>query len=450
MQAADGSLNVKAFGAKGDGKAIDTTAIQAAIDQVDASGGGTVVVPPGRYRCGTIHLKDNLHLRITAGATLVAVKDDELFDPLDTLKFPDAQGRMECGNYHHALLAGDEVDNVCIDGGGSLDDERLRRHGPKPLAVKNSSRITIRDITSHNSPNYAVSLGNCEVITIENVRVFTSNADGIDLESCRNARVAGCHVESRDDAVVLKGSLAHGKPVVSSNIVVTGCDLATSCVGFKIGSETNGDFRNIVLSNCTIHSLGIARPPLAGIAIESVDGGTIKGMTVSNIAMAGMKSPLLVRLGRRLRGRMPAEPGEITDVSISNVVATGSRFPVVLGGLQEKPITRLSLANLHLEFDYAGVQVLPDPLEPGPGAGEEKSRPPGTTDFTRIPENEERYPDIRMFGDPLPAWGLFARHVSGLRMSAVEFVVQGRDPRPSHMCIDAEPLDMDGVRFTRA
>jgi len=438
--------DVRRFGAKGDGVTIDTAAIQGAIDACDDHGGGTVVVPPGRYACGTIHLHDNLELQITTGATLVASKDDELFDPPERVKYLDAQGG-ESAFFHHALLAGDDIENVRITGGGCLDDERLRRHGPKPIGLKGCNRVTIRDVTSFNSPNYAVSLGNCEGIDIENVRVFTSNADGIDLESCRNARVHGCHVESRDDAMVLKGSLAHGKPIQSSNIVISNCDLSTSCVGFKIGSETNGDFKNIVLANSVIHPLGIARPPLAGIAIESVDGGTIKGLAISNIAMDGMKSPLFIRLGKRLRGNIPDKPGGIADVLISNITATNSHFPVVIAGLPDKAVERVTLTNVHFEFDYSGVQKIPNEQNPS-DADLDASRPPGTTNIARIPENEARYPDIRMFGDPLPTWGIFARHASGIRFSGVECYLHGADPRPSSLFIDVARADLDGLHFS--
>ncbi len=231
-----GTWNVKDHGAKGDGKAPDTAAIQAAIDECSKNGGGTVLVPPGKYLCGTIHLRDDLDLHVTRGATLVASRDDDMFDQREHGKYPDAQGD-ECGCFHHALLAGDDVTNVRITGGGALDDERHHRHGPKPIALKNSSDITIQDINVYNSPNYAVSLGNCEIVLIDNVRVFYSNADGIDLDSCRSVRITNCHVTSRDDAIVLKGSLAYDEPVTSANIAITSCDLAT---------------------------LGVARPPLSG------------------------------------------------------------------------------------------------------------------------------------------------------------------------------------------
>ncbi|MBD3185468.1 hypothetical protein GF325_01465 [Candidatus Bathyarchaeota archaeon] len=437
-----GEFNVRQFGATGDGISLDTGAIQEAIDACDVEGGGTVVVPPGRYLCGTLHLCDELDLWIRPGATLVASKDDALFDSPEHLEFPEAQGQ-ECSIFHYSLLAGDGIGNVRIIGGGSLDDQRHHRHGPKPIGFKNCHHITIRDVNIYNSPNYAVSLGNCESIIIDKVRVFYSNADGIDLDSCRDAQVTNCQIQSRDDAIVLKGSLSFDEPTPSINISISNCDLATSCVGFKIGSETNGDFKNILFSNCIIHPLGFARPPLAGIALESVDGGAIDGLTASNITMHGMKSPLLIRLGKRLRGNWPKVPGSISNVMITNLNAVNSHFPMVIGGLQKHPIEKLTLSNLHLEFNYSGSGN----FAPGETYRDNGNRPPGTTDLAKIPESESQYPDIRMFGDPLPAWAIFARHVRAMNLSNVTCYLKTPDQRPAELLIDASDVHMSGVHF---
>lgn len=435
-------LNVKQFGANGDGKTLDTPSIQTAIDNCDLNGGGTVVIPPGNYLCGTIHLCSNLELRIMMGATIIASKDESLFDKPEKIKFPDAQGD-ECAIFHYALLSGDEIENVRILGGGTLDDERHHRHGPKPIALKNCEQITIRDIISYNSSSYAISLGNCELILIENVRIFSSNADGIDLDCCRNAQIINCHIESRDDAVVLKGSLSYDKLCPTSNIIITNCDLATSCVGFKIGSETNGDFNNIVFSNNVIHPLGIARSPLAGIAIESVDGANISALNISNISMKGMKSPLLIRLGKRMRGNMPDKLGSINDILIGNITAIKSHFPMIIAGIPEKKLDRISLTNFHLEFDYS---VLIDNTIKEKDQNSE-SRPPGTSDLHAIPENETKYPDIRMFGDPLPVWGIFLRHASRIHFSNVECYLQNENKNPPQLFLDTSEIECNGLHF---
>lgn len=442
MQNSEITFNVREFDATGDGRTLDTRAIQAAIDACAEQGGGTVVVPPGRYLSGTLHLCDDLDLVIQKGATVVASKDESQFDPPEEVKYPDAQGD-ECAIFHYGLLTAEEVGNLRIRGGGNLDDERHHRHGPKPVALKHCYNVTLRDLTLHHSGSYAVSLGNCEIVRVDNVRVLYSNADGIVLDSCRNVRVSHCHVESRDDAIVLKGSLAYGEPTPSANVVVTGCDLATSCVGIKVGTESNGDFTNLLFANCVIHPLGVARPPLAGIALESVDGARLQGVTISNVNMSGLKSAFFVRLGRRLRGGWPDVPGTISDVLVTNLSARNVHFPVVVAGLPEAPVERLTLGNVHLEFDYSRGGT----FAPGETYRDNKKRPPGVTDYTRIPENPERYPDIRMFGDPLPAWAVFARHVTDLYFNNVHCYLATPDPRPADLFVDARRVHHAGLHF---
>nr|MDO8116075.1 glycosyl hydrolase family 28-related protein [Candidatus Sigynarchaeota archaeon] len=434
--------DVKDFGAVGDGNTLDTSAIQAAIRECEKNGGGIVVLPPGNYLSGTIYLCDDLEFRILPGATLISTPDDSKFEPRENHEQMVASGD-NCAILNHGLLVGKEIDNVCITGGGRLDDQRHDRGGPKPIALKECHDIVIRDITIDNSPYYALNLGNCEGALIENVRIKESNADGIVLDSCRGVQVNNCHVRSSDDALVLKGSTGFGEPITSANIVISNCDLATSCVGFKIGTESKGDFRNIVISNCVIHPLGIARAPLAGIAINSVDGGTIKGITISNVGMMGMKSPLLIRLGKRLKGNWAKEPGSVSDITINNVSAVDSHFPVVLAGLSEKKIYRISLSNVHFEFNYAHEGN----FQPGEMYRENKKRAPGRMNYIEIPEQVDSYPDIRMFGDPLPAWAIFARHVADVHFSNVHCYNESDDHRASNLFLDAGEIDLAGLHY---
>jgi polygalacturonase len=438
----NGIYDVKDFGAAGDGVTLDTDAIQKAVDECEKNEGGVVVLPPGNYLSGTIYLCDNLEFRILPGATLIGTKDESKFEPKENEEQMKASGDG-CAILNYGLLVGKELGNIRITGGGALDDLRHQRGGPKPIALKECNNITIRDININNSPLYALNLGNCESVLIENVRINNSNADGIVLDSCRDVQVNNCQIRSRDDAMVLKGSLAYGEPTTSANIVITNCDLATSCVGFKIGSETKGDFRNIVFSNCVIHPLGIARSPLAGIGINSVDGANIKGISISNVSMMGMKSPLLIRLGKRLRGDWTKDPGSISDIIINNISAVGSHFPVVLAGLTEKKVKRISLSNIHFAFDYTHDGN----FKPGEIYRENGKRPPGRMNYIEIPEEEESYPDIRMFGDPLPVWAIFARHVTDVHFSNVHCYVESKDQRTSNLFIDATDIGLDGLHF---
>jgi hypothetical protein len=256
-------------------------------------------------------------------------------------------------------------------------------------------------------------------------------------------QVNNCRVRSRDDAIVLKGSLGYGKPTTSANIVINNCDLATSCVGFKIGSETKGDFQNIVFSNCVIHPLGIARAPLAGITINSVDGGHIKGISISNVSMMGTKSPLLIRLGKRLKGKWTDQPGSISDILINNVTALETHCPMIIAGLQEKKLKRISLSNIHFGFDYTHSGN----FSPGESFRDNGKRTPGRTNFMEIPEQDEGYPDVRMFGDPLLVWAIFLRHVVDVHFSNVHCYLESEDQRPSNLFLDASDIGLNGIYY---
>jgi len=439
----NGIYDVKDFGAVGDGEILDTEAIQKAIHECEKNNGGIVVLPPGNYLTGTIYLCDNLEFQILTGATLIGTNDDTKFESKENEEAMKASGDG-CAILNYGLLVGKELSNIRITGGGTLDDLWHQRGGPKPIALKECNNITIRDISINNSPLYALNLGNCEVALIENVRINNSNADGIVLDSCRDIQVNNCQIRSRDDAVVLKGSLAYGgKPTTSANIVISNCDIATSCVGFKIGSETKGDFRNIVFSNCVIHALGIARSPLAGIAINSVDGGSIKGISISNVSMNGIKRRFLISLGKRLSGNWTKEPGSISDIIINNISAVDSHFPVVLSGLTEKKLKRITLSNIHFEYDYTNDGN----FRPGEYYRENGKRTPGRMNYIEIPEEEESYPDIRMFGDPLPAWAIFARHVIDVHFSNVHCYLESEDQRTSNLFIDAIEITLEGLHY---
>ena len=159
--------------------------------------------------------------------------------------------------------------------------------------------------------------------------------------------------------------------------------------------------------------------------------------------MTGMKSPIFLRLGKRLRGNIPATPGEICDINFSNITAVDSHFPIVLSGLSEKKAERITLNNIHVEYNYTVTGDLATLNE----ESNNENRTPGTTDITKIPEMETSYPDIRMFGDPLPVWGIFARHLADLRFSNVQLFLKKPDVRPPNLFLDTSRVSFDGVQF---
>jgi polygalacturonase len=174
---------------------------------------------------------------------------------------------------------------VAILGTGMIDVNRTKRGGPKPIALKRCKYVTIKDITIRNAPNYAISMLGTGYVNIDGVNIFNGYYDGIDPDSCRHVRIANCQIETWDDAIAPKASFSLGVRRAVEYLAVTNCILVTNCNAFKLGTESGGGFKYITVSNCVIYNRATGRPPVSGIAIESVDGGDIDGVTISNISM---------------------------------------------------------------------------------------------------------------------------------------------------------------------
>ena len=407
--------SVRDYGARSDGKTNDTAAIQAAIDA--AASGGVVLFPPGDYVSGTLRLRSRLVLRLAAGATLIASPDDADFDPYEKLAYESFADR-ETTDFNFALLQGRRLQHVSIIGPGRIDGNRRSRGGPKPIALKQCRHVTIRDLTLENAPNYTISLLGCDHVDIRGVTIRNGYADGIDPDCCRYVRIAGCRVESRDDAIVLKSSLALGVRRSTEYVVVTDCDLVNVRNGLKIGTESSGDFTNIVFRNCTLSGrtefwkplpFDVRPFPSAGVSIQNVDGGRLEHVVVSGITMVDVRAPIFVRLGERGQGQAVPEAGELTKITISNVVATGAEWTSSITGIPGHHVSDIALDNIRITAKGGGDAAL-------------VTRP--------VPEREREYPDAARFRN-LPAHGLYCRHVTRLRLERTMLTVAEPDARPA-------------------
>ena len=422
--------SVRDHGARGDGKTRNTAAIQAAIDA--AAPGGIVVFPPGDYVSGTLHLRDRLVLELAAGATLVASPDDADFDPYEKLDY-DSFADRETTDFSFALLQGRQVQHLGIVGPGRIDGNRRARGGPKPIALKQCRHVTIRDVTLENAPNYNISLLGCEHVDIRGVVIRNGYADGIDPDCCRHVRIAGCRVESRDDAICLKSSLALGVRRPTEYVVVTGCDLINVRNGLKIGTETAGDFRNIVFRNCTMTGrseivqppqlLDVRSFPSAGVSIQNVDGGRLEQVVVSGITMHGVRAPLFVRLAERGEGQAVPAAGELTRITIDDLTAVGAEWTSSIMGLPGHDVSDIALSNIRISCKGGGAAAL-------------ISQP--------VPQQRRAYPDAARFRY-LPAHGLYCRHVRGLRLDGISLSVEEPDPRPALILDDVREAVVKGV-----
>ena len=407
--------SVRDHGATGDGRTLDTRAIQAAVDAA-ASSRGTAHFPPGTYRSGTVRLRSRVTIQLAAGATLVASPDDADFDPVEELGY-DSFADAETSSFRFALLQGQSLEDVHILGPGRIDGNRTSRDGPKPIALKECRKVELRNVTIANSGNYTVSLLGCDGVDIVGVTIVNGYSDGIDPDGCQDVRIAACRIDTRDDAIAIKTSFALGRRRPTRRVTVSDCHLTTIHNALKIGTETSADLEHIVFRNCTV----VGRPHTwkgdlsSGVAIETVDGGSIRHVTVSDIRMSGVRSPIFIRLGRRGRGQDVPAAGRLQNVSIMNVEAVGAIIASSITGIPGHPVSDITLTNVRMTARGGGGADLA---------------------AQSVPEMERTYPDAYMFRD-LPAYGLYCRHAERITLDRVELGADQPDARPALVLDDA-------------
>jgi hypothetical protein len=413
-------LNVRNHSAKGDGQAIDTRAIQAAIAAAGRSG-GTVSFPPGEYLSGTLYLRSHTTLRLDAGATLIASPDDADFDPGEHLGY-NSFSDPETTDFRFALLQGRDLTHVSILGPGRIDGNRTRRGGPKPIALKQCRNIRIRALTIVRAPNYNISLLGCDGVDILGVTILNGYSDGIDPDCCQNVRITNCHIESRDDAIVLKTSFALGIRRATQNVTVTNCYLTTIHNALKLGTESTGHFKNIVFRNCIIVGRShVWKGDLSsGVSIATVDGGSLERVFVSGIRMTNVRAPIFVRLGKRGRAQEVPTAGALKNISFSNILAIGAMTASSITGIPGHPVSEISLKHIRVTARGGGGADVVSQI---------------------VPELEKAYPDAYMFRD-LPAYGLYCRHVHGLTLDEIELNVDQPDARPAVVLDDVRNARM--------
>ncbi len=435
-QAATSRFNVREYGATGDGTSLDTAAIQKSIDTCAAAGGGEVLFPKGTYLSGSLELKSGVHLVLAPEAVLLgsrALKD-----------YPSRK-----------LISASDATDIAIEGGGTIDgqgdafwEKKDEVYGgpsyrgtsafnyralPRPsfLYFRRCRNVVLHNITLKNSPSWTVHLLRCQGARVEDVTIRNPlhgpNTDGIDVNSSIDVVVRGCDIITGDDGVVLK-STEPGHDHPSRNITVENCRIWSACNCLKLGTETHDRFENILFRNCHLYG-GSDNPlerPLAGVAIESVDGAHLSGITVSDVTMDNVRAPIFVRLGHRGGNSQhtqqvePRVPGRIERVVIRNVTAEHSLFESSITGMPGHYVSDITLENVHLEYE---------------GGGKEDWA------LAEVPDEQmiKRYPEAQMFGR-LPAYGLYCRHVDGIRLSNFTVSYLSPDPRPMLVCDDVVNL----------
>jgi polygalacturonase len=450
-------FDVRSFGATGNGGTLDTTAVNQAIAAAAASGGGSVRFGPGVYLCRSIELKSLVTLHLEPGAIVLAAPAGG-YDPAESNAPYESFQDFGHNHWHNSLIWGEGVHDVAIIGQGLICGRALSRGevaeadrppadapgaADKAIAFKRCRNMTVRGIGILAAGHFAVLATGTDNLTLEDLRIDT-NRDGINVDCCKNVRIAKCSVNSPwDDGICLKSSFALGEVRATENVTIGDCyvtggfALGSMLDGsfrrieandgqptgrIKCGTESNGGFKNIAISNCIFESC-------RGLALESVDGGSIEDIAVTGLTMRDIRNaPFFLRLGARLRAPADTSVGNLKRVMLSNIVcdAPGNAMPAIIAGIPGHLIEDVNVSDVMM-VQKGGASAAHADIVP--------------------PEEEHDYPEPSFFG-PLPACGLFVRHARNLEFRRVEITSLQNDARAFVWLSDVDGADFSALRLS--
>ena len=453
--------DITAYGAKSDTTVLCTAVLQQCIDLCSADGGGRVIIPAGQYKTGTIVLRSNVHLHLELGATLYG--STRL---ADYRRMQSGYKSLRTHTPTIQLIYADSVENVVIDGYGTIDgqgrvfpkltwnDEGITR--PHLLRFIQSRNITVKDITLRNSGCWMQHYLACDRLRISGIRVTNRNNynnDALDLDGCHDVIVSDMIADSDDDGITLKST----SPRLCEDITIQNCIVSSHCNAVKLGTETNGGYRNITIRGITVkpstdQSSQFFGKPIgtSALSLEIVDGGTMENISVSDMTVTGTESPIFIRLGHRGRGwtfnksgadafvaqslsggnegaTRSQKPdsvetvGQMRGIYINNVhVRDAGRYGCSITGLPGHPVEDVHVSNVSIHHR----------------GGITKSDLPAIHKALQD-EKAAEYPEATMWG-PLPAKGFYVRHARSVRFDRVETHTAEPDARPEYVKEDAE------------
>jgi polygalacturonase len=455
-------FNIRDYGAVGDGKNLDSPAIDKAIAAAAETGGGTVLVPAGTYLSGSIHLQSNIHLLIDAGATILGAPQDlNAYDETEPFTFGGYQDGGHCF-FHNSLIWGENLTNVFITGHGTINGGGLVRSdgaldrmvgfdhfepphtnaappvrlGNKAISLKLCRNVLLRDVTIFHGGHFAILVTGCDNLTVDNVTMDTDR-DGIDIDCCRNTMVSNCRINSpNDDGLCPKSTYALGEWRPTENLTIINCQVSGFEEGtlldgtmkpsrghngrIKFGTESSGGFRNCTVANCTFRSC-------KGLALEEVDGGIMENITIENLTMMDVPDyAIYLTTGKRNRTPGVTTTSRARNILISNLIAdgVGKMGGIQIMGLPEQPLEGIRLENIRLSSKGGGT----------------------AEDAARLPkELGTGYPEPGKIGI-LPAYGIFARHVKDLELANISVNFLTNDLRSAASFADIQGLEIDNFK----
>ena len=430
------SIDIRTYGAIGDGKTLCTGAFKKSIEAAVQTGIKRVVVPEGNFLTGTIRIPSDIELHLERGALIL-------------------------GSPHHsdyirgvwpALILSSDATNIAITGEGVIDGQgadvakdvlhlvqigklKIPPKGWRPSEVDRPEvieftrchRIRIEGVKLKNATCWVQTYRNCTDLTIRNEKVDSKtywNNDGIDVVDCKRVKIQDCDIDSNDDGICLKSV---GAKNACEDIEVSRCKVRSSPSAIKFGTSSGGGFRRI-----HINDIQILNTFRSAIALESVDGGVIEDVLIERIDAWHAGNAFFIRLGHR---NLKAKVGKVRRIKIRNMVVSvpsgrpdfgypfkGPQFlephniePSSIVGHRDNPITDIAFENIRIIM---------------PGGGKPSVAYVAPDKAYRVPERPTDYPEFTMFGE-LPAWGLYVRHAQGIRLKNVQFRIAAMDYRPA-------------------
>ncbi len=438
-------VNIRDVGAVGDGRTNDTDAIQKAIDTTAENGGGTILFPAGTYATGTVYLKSNITIQLTAGATWMGFPDPDLYPMIE----PAMPSRMDTTPWRAFIYAAHQ-ENITLCGEGRIfpnggADCFLNGKGNSPerpygLHIIGCRNVAVKDLRLEHSAFWMQRYLACDGLLLSGLKVYNHvniNNDGSDIDSCRNVVVDNCRIDASDDALCFKSEGADP----CENVTVTNCILSSFASAIKFGTASIGGFKRFTISNCVVrpsvatnmtHGCG-AYGGLMGIDLGNVDGGVLENILISNIVMEGVETPIYIKLGNRnsrsdrggeWKDAPPPREGRTRRVRVDNVLARDvGPIASAIVGYPGNAIEDLTLTRIDIETGKATKQDVSDEVE----------------------VHESLYPFNRIFNSDLPAYGFYIRHVNGVILSDVRLKPAEGDKRPAIWLEDSKDVTFYNV-----
>jgi hypothetical protein len=432
------------FGASREGTALNTTAIQKAIDTCCRQGGGRVIVPSGIFLTGSLVLKSKVNLHLEPGSMLLASTQFKDF-PKRTVRTPVRYQKY----LNRCLIYAQGEKDVSVTGGGIIDGNALldgsgefkeqNPENPCFIWFDECENVLIKDVTFRRSVWWSQAYTRCKHVHVDHITVaenYFHNADGVDIVDCEDFIVENCKIDSNDDGICMKGYTETG----CSRGTIRNNRVRTLCNGIKMGTDSSGGFRDILIEDNEIWQTAIS-----GIALQIVDGGIMENITVRRITMNGICTPISMRLGERNRlvsGSLTVNPGIMRNIKISDIKATvnkAERYNDEERKRHNYIVHTSSICGVPGNFiQDVTIENIDITIAGGyPQATSEDA-------LRVIPEEAKQYPENRMWGT-LPSYGFYLRHVKGIRMNNITINQKQADGRPAFILDDVHDSDFDEI-----